>query len=171
MSIISSYDLICDPPGSGRPCAAALPPWLLMARVASFGAVVLAAEAVIIVAAPSSRVSERLRIPAPAFFLLTAASASNFWPQLASLSRVTVEDAVTVVLALILFDGGMHIGWGRFRSVAVATAWVGVAGTFATAAAAGVAAHFLLSAARPRRRRSPPGPSPPRRLGRPRVPG
>ena len=114
-----------------------------MARVASFSVVVLAVAAVIIVAALSSRVSERLRIPAPAFFLLAAAAASNLWPQLAGLSHVTVEDAVTVALALILFDGGMHIGWRRFRSVAAAAAWAGVAGTFVTAAAAGFAAHFL----------------------------
>src|SRR5690348_3835544 len=109
-----------------------------MNGVESFGAVVLAAAAVIIVAALSSRVSQRLRVPAPAFFLLAAAAASNLWPQLASMSRVTVEDGVTVALALILFDGGMHIGWRRFRPVAGATAWIGVAGTFATAAAAGL---------------------------------
>ena len=114
-----------------------------MAGVESFGVVVLVAAAVVIVAALSSRVSERLRIPAPAFFLLAAAAASNLWPQLAGLSHVTVEDAVTVALALILFDGGMHIGWRRFRSVAAAAAWTGVAGTFVTAAAAGFAAHFL----------------------------
>jgi cell volume regulation protein A len=114
-----------------------------MSSVATFGVVVLAAAAVIIVAALFSRVSERLRIPAPAFFLLGAAIASNVWPQLAGLSHVTVEDGVTVALALILFDGGMRIGWRRFRSVAAAAVWVGVAGTFVTAAAAGLAAHFL----------------------------
>ena len=114
-----------------------------MSSVATFGVVVLAAAAVIIIAALFSRVSERLRIPAPAFFLLAAAAASNLWPQLAALSHVTVEDAVAIALALILFDGGLQIGWRRFRSVAVATAWVGVAGTFVTAAAVGLAAHFL----------------------------
>lgn len=116
-----------------------------MASATAFGGVVLAAAAVIVVAALSSRVSQRLRIPAPAFFLLGAAIASNVWPQLASLSHVTVEDAVTVALALILFDGGMHIGWRRFRSVAAAAVWVGVAGTFATAAALGIAAHFMFA--------------------------
>jgi potassium/hydrogen antiporter len=116
-----------------------------MGSVAAFGAVVLAAAAVIIVAALSSRVGERLRIPAPAFFLLGAAAASDVWPRLASLSHLTVEDAVTVALALILFDGGMHIGWRRFRSVATAAVWVGVAGTFTTAAAAGLAAHYLFA--------------------------
>jgi cell volume regulation protein A len=108
-----------------------------MASVAAFGAVVLTAAAVIIAAALFSRVSARLRIPAPAFFLLGAATASNLWPRLLSVPRVMVEDSVTVALALILFDGGLRIGWRRFRPVAAATVWTGVAGTFATAAAAG----------------------------------
>jgi cell volume regulation protein A len=81
-----------------------------MGSVASFGAVVLTAAVVIIAAALFSRVSERLRIPAPAFFLLGAAAASNLFPKLASVSRTAVEDGVTVALALILFDGGMQIG-------------------------------------------------------------
>ncbi len=116
-----------------------------MASVAAFGAVLLTAAAVIITAALFSRVSARVRIPAPAFFLLGAATASNLWPRLLSVSHVMVEDSVTVALALILFDGGMRIGWRRFRPVAAATVWVGVAGTFATAAAAGLAAHFLFA--------------------------
>jgi cell volume regulation protein A len=41
----------------------------------------------------------------------------------------------------ILFDGGMHIGWSRFRSAAGPIAIVGVAGTFLTAAAAAAFAH------------------------------
>jgi cell volume regulation protein A len=39
----------------------------------------------------------------------------------------------------------MRMGWRRFRSAAVASAWVGVAGTFVTAAAVASAAHFLFS--------------------------
>jgi cell volume regulation protein A len=116
-----------------------------MASVAAFGAVVLAAAVVIIAAALFSRVSERLRIPAPAFFLLGAAAASSLFPKLASVSRPAAEDGVTIALALTLFDGGMQIGWRRFRPVAAATVRVGVAGTFVTAAAAGLAAHFLFS--------------------------
>jgi cell volume regulation protein A len=42
-----------------------------------------------------------------------------------------------------LFDGGMHIGWRRFRTAAAAIVWVGVAGTLVTAAGASVAAHFV----------------------------
>jgi cell volume regulation protein A len=51
-----------------------------------------------------------------------------------------VEQVVTVALAVILFDGGMRMGWRRFRSAAAAASvWIGVAGTFATAA------HYLFS--------------------------
>lgn len=114
-----------------------------MGSAVAFGAVVLTAALVIIAAALFSRVSQRLRVPAPAFFLLGAAAASNIWPRLAALSHAPVEDAVTVALALILFDGGMRIGWHRFRSVAGAAVWTGVAGTLVTAAGMGLSAHFL----------------------------
>ncbi|HTP17053.1 MAG TPA: cation:proton antiporter, partial [Streptosporangiaceae bacterium] len=87
----------------------------------------------------------RLRIPAPAFFLIGAALASDIWPQLGSLSFAAVEQIVTVALAVILFDGGMRIGWRRFRSAALATVWIGVAGTLVTAAAVAAAAHCLFS--------------------------
>ena len=48
-----------------------------------------------------------------------------------------------MALAIILFDGGMHIGWRRFRTAAAAIVWTGVAGTLVTAAGAAVAAHFV----------------------------
>ena len=92
----------------------------------------------------SSRASERLRILAPAFFLIAAALASDIWPWLGRLSYASVEQVVTVALAVILFDGGMCMGWRRFRSVAVASMWIGVAGTFVTAA------HYLFSLSRGR---------------------
>ena len=52
------------------------------------------------------RLSERLRVPAPAFFLIDAAVVSDLWPRLGGLSLTTVEQVVTVALAVILFDGG-----------------------------------------------------------------
>jgi potassium/hydrogen antiporter len=116
-----------------------------MGGVGSFGLAVLVAALVGIAAVLSSRVSERLRIPAPAFFLIGAALASDLWPRLGSLSFTTVEQVVTVALAVILFDGGMRMGWRRFRSAAVATVWIGVAGTLVTAAATALAARFLFS--------------------------
>jgi potassium/hydrogen antiporter len=111
--------------------------------VESFGQVVLVIGLIGTVAVLSNRLSERLRVPAPAFFLVCAAIASDLFPGLARLSGTTVQRVVTVALAFILFDGGMHIGWRRFRGAAGAIVWLGVAGTLVTAGAAAIAAHFL----------------------------
>jgi potassium/hydrogen antiporter len=94
-------------------------------------------------AVASSRVSERLRIPAPAIFLLTASIAAELFPTLGSLDIRSDQRIVTVALVLILFDGGMHIGWRRFRATAAGIVWIGVAGTFVTAAALAAGAHYL----------------------------
>ena len=116
-----------------------------MGGIESFGLAVLVAALAGIAAVLSSRVSTRLRIPAPAFFLIAAALASDIWPWLGRLSYTSVEQVVTVALAVILFDGGMRMGWRRFRSAAVASVWIGVAGTVVTAAAVAAAAHLLFS--------------------------
>jgi cell volume regulation protein A len=57
------------------------------------------------------------------------------------------EELVTVALIFILFDGGMHIGWRRFRSAAVAVTWLGVVGTIVTAGGVALAAHLLFGLA------------------------
>ena len=116
-----------------------------MSDVGTFGLVILIAALVGIAAVLSSRVSERLRVPAPAIFLIGAAIASDLWPQLGRVSFTRVEQIVTVALAIILFDGGMHIGWRRFCTAAVATIWIGVAGTLVTAGGVALAAHALFS--------------------------
>ena len=56
----------------------------------------------------------------------------------------TVERIVTAALVVILFDGGMHIGWNRFRSQAKAVVWLGVAGTVATAGGLALICRFVL---------------------------
>ena len=114
-----------------------------MTDIEPFGLVILVIGLVGTAAVLSNRLSERLRVPAPAFFLVCAAAASDVFPNLARLSGSTVQRVVTVALAFILFDGGMHIGWRRFRSAAWASAWIGVAGTVVTAGAAATAAHYL----------------------------
>jgi len=81
----------------------------------AFGVLVLAAAVAGVVAVLSSRVSERLRIPAPAFFLIAAAAASAIWPQLGNPSSASVEHVVSIALAVILFDGGMRLGWRRLQ--------------------------------------------------------
>ncbi|HUN37967.1 MAG TPA: cation:proton antiporter, partial [Trebonia sp.] len=108
-----------------------------------FGTVVLAIGLVGLAAVLSNRLSARIRIPAPAFFLVAAAVAAELRPRAAALPIVTVQDVVTIALAIILFDGGMHIGWRRFRAAAGPVIWAGVAGTLVTAAGATLAARLL----------------------------
>ena len=55
-----------------------------------------------------------------------------------------VERLTVVALVIILFDGGLHIGLGRFRRSAGPIVAIGVIGTFATAGLVAVAAHYVL---------------------------
>ena len=48
-----------------------------------------------------------------------------------------------VALILILFDGGMRVGWKRFRVAAVPITVLGVFGTFTTAALVALAGRYL----------------------------
>lgn len=109
---------------------------------AGFGLVVLVTALAGLAAVMSSRVSEKLRIPAPAFFLLAAAAAADIWPPLRGLSFSAVGDIVTVALAVILFDGGMSMGWQRLRAEAGPVLWLGIGGTLVTAVGVAAAAHL-----------------------------
>jgi potassium/hydrogen antiporter len=116
-----------------------------MHEVTHFGAIVLLVSAAFLAALLFNKLSERLRIPAAAFFLLAAAIASDLWPALAdALSIRDVERIAVVALIMILFDGGMRVGWRRFRASAMPIVSLGLAGTFATAALIMLAAHSLL---------------------------
>ena len=108
-----------------------------------FGAVVLVIGLVGTVAVLSNRLSAKVRVPAPAFFLVAAAVAAEVRPHAAVLPVSTVQHVVTIALAVILFDGGMHIGWRRFQEAAGAIIWAGVAGTVVTAAGVTLAARWL----------------------------
>lgn len=114
-----------------------------MADVEAFGLIVGVVGAAVMLAVLSNRLSERVRVPAPLFFLVGAAVASDLVPQLQRLSTGTVQRVVTVALVVLLFDGGMHIGWQRFRSAGGPVVWVGTAGTFVTAGALAALAHLL----------------------------
>jgi cell volume regulation protein A len=111
----------------------------------AFGFAVLVASAVGMAAVLYSRVSERVRIPAPAIFLIGAAVAAQVAPRLGRVSTETIENVVTVALAVILFDGGMHIGWRRLRTAAAATMWLGVVGTLLTAGGLAALAHGVFA--------------------------
>ena len=68
-------------------------------------------------------------MPAPAIFLLAAAAAVHFVPRLGrELSIKDVERVAVVALVVILFDGGMRVGWKRFRRSVVPITMLGVAG-------------------------------------------
>lgn len=114
-----------------------------MNDVTSFATALLIVAAVGLAAVLSHRLGDRFPVPAPALFLLGAAAASDVWPRLESVPVDQVERVVTVALVVILFDGGMQIGWRNVRANAGAIVWIGVAGTLLTAVALAVAAHML----------------------------
>ena len=109
----------------------------------AFALSVLIAAAVVVAAVFSNRLTRLLRIPTPALFLLLAAVAALFLPAFTDAARTVDERVVSIALVIILFDGGRHIGWARFRAALGPIAWIGIAGTAVTAAAIAVAAHFL----------------------------
>lgn len=112
-----------------------------MGDTMSFAILVLAAALVGLLAVLSNRLSERARVPAPALFLAAAAIAVRVIPGVHAPPEQTVERVVTIALLCILFDGGMHLGWGRFRGSAATIGVIGIAGTFLTTAGAAVLAH------------------------------
>jgi cell volume regulation protein A len=108
-----------------------------------FSVGVLLVAAALIIAVFTNRLSDWIRVPTPALFLIAGAAIANLVPVFGSAPRLFDERIVTIALILILFDGGMHIGWGRFRVAGGAIAWLGIAGTAVTAAAVAVASHYL----------------------------
>jgi potassium/hydrogen antiporter len=114
-----------------------------MSGAAQFGLIVAVIGLAATAAVLANRLSARLRIPAPAFFLVAAVVAAQFLPANALPSATTVERVVTVALAVILFDGGLHIGRRQFRTAAAAIVWTGTAVTLVSAAGTAAAAHYL----------------------------
>jgi potassium/hydrogen antiporter len=114
-----------------------------MTGATQFGVIVLVIGLAGTAAVLSNRLSARLRVPAPAFFLVAAVIAAQLWPRVTTLPQLTVVRVVTVALAVILFDGGLHIGLRRFRTAAGAIATTGIAGTLVTAAGTAVAARYV----------------------------
>jgi potassium/hydrogen antiporter len=108
-----------------------------------FSTDVLVVSIVVLLALAGFKLTQWLPIPAPALLLIAAAIASDLFPEL-GIDIVTVERIGIAALIVILLDGGMHVGWRRFRGSAYPIAMLGVVGTFATAALVAVAAHYLL---------------------------
>jgi cell volume regulation protein A len=108
-----------------------------------FALMVLFTGAVGLIALLANRLTERVKIPVPLLVLVGAAVTVNAVPALQSPPEQTVERVITVALVMVLFDGGMHIGWSRFRAALVPIVSVGVVGTFLTAAGAALVLHYL----------------------------
>ena len=113
-----------------------------MTEIVNFGEIVLVVAAGFSLALLSTKVTQRVPIPAPAIFFLAAGLASDLFTSLGDYVSIrTVERIGVVALIIILFDGGMKVGWRRARRVAAPIALLGVVGTFATAGLMAVFAH------------------------------
>ena len=115
-----------------------------MDEIIAFATVLLVVGAGISLGIFSAKLSERFPVPAPAIFLLLAAIASDVFPELAEhVSIREVERIGVVALIVILFDGGMTVGWRRFRTSLYPISALGIVGTFGTAAVTAAIAHYV----------------------------
>jgi potassium/hydrogen antiporter len=115
-----------------------------VSEITDFGLIVLVCAGVFSLAVLSNAVSERFGVPTPAIFLLGAAVAGRVFTRLGDVLSVRdVERIAVVALIAILFDGGMRVGWRRFRAAAIPITSLGIVGTFATAAVLALAARYL----------------------------
>jgi potassium/hydrogen antiporter len=110
-----------------------------------FGGWVAIVAAAVLAAVVSTRLAERIRVPPGALFLLAAAVASDLFPSLSHLSTRNVERLASISLAVILFDGGLRVGWRRFRDSAAPIVSLGLFGTFVTAALLALVARYVLA--------------------------
>jgi potassium/hydrogen antiporter len=115
-----------------------------MTEISDFGLIVLIVAAGVSLALLGRAMTQRLAVPSAALFLVAAAIVSDLFPGIRdTVSFVTVERIGVVALIVILFEGGMDIGWRRFRGAAAPILSLGVLGTFASAGLIALAAHVL----------------------------
>lgn len=104
---------------------------------------ILVVAAAILLALGTFKLTDWLPVPAPVLLLLAAAVVSDLVPGLA-IDITTVETIGIIAVVVILLDGGIHVGWRRFRGSAYPIGMLGFLGTFLTAALVALAAHYLL---------------------------
>ena len=114
-----------------------------VSEIVDFGAVVLIVAGGLFVAVATSKVGTWFPIPGPAIFLIVAAVASDVFPGLI-VSIETASRIGVVALIVILFEGGMDVGWRRFRRAWPEITILGVLGTFGTALVIALFAHAAL---------------------------
>jgi cell volume regulation protein A len=110
-----------------------------VSELGDFGLIVLVVSGGVLLALLVHKASARFPVPAPALFLLAALATPVALPHIRTVERIGV-----VALIMILFDGGMDIGWRRFRRAVIPIASLGVIGTFTTALVMAVCAHYLV---------------------------
>jgi cell volume regulation protein A len=110
-----------------------------VSELGDFGLIVLVVSGGVLLALLVHKASARFPVPAPALFLLAALATPVALPHFRTVERIGV-----VALIMILFDGGMDIGWRRFRRAVIPIASLGVIGTFTTALVMAVCAHYLV---------------------------
>src|SRR5437763_14508520 len=111
---------------SGRHSPDHGPDWSAMPDTYPFAQLVLLVATVGMLALLSNRLTERIKIPAPLLVLVAAAATVKLIPGLHEPRGHVVERLVTIALIWILFDGGLHIGWPKFRAAAAPIVIVGV---------------------------------------------
>jgi cell volume regulation protein A len=114
-----------------------------MSILTEFNADVLVVSAAMLLALAAFKLTQWVPVPAPALLLIAAAIVSDVFPALA-IDIVTVERIAIVALIVILLDGGIHVGWRRFRGSAYPITMLGAVGTLLTSALVAVAAHYVL---------------------------
>jgi cell volume regulation protein A len=116
-----------------------------MTEIADYAAILLALGMGVALAVVSTRLTAWIPIPSPALFLVAAAVVSDIFPSLyEDVPALTVERIAVAALIVILFNGGMDIGWRRMRPAIAPILSLGVLGTFATAALVTLFAHYAL---------------------------
>jgi cell volume regulation protein A len=115
-----------------------------MTEIVDFATIILIVAAGVLLALGTYVLTSRFPVPAPALFLLAAAVASDVFPGLADHVPIRAVERIGVVaIVVILFDGGMIVGWRRLREAALPIASLGILGTFATAGLMAFFAHTL----------------------------
>ncbi len=116
-----------------------------MTEIADFATIVLFVAGGCSLAILSTRITDYVPIPAPAIFLIAAAVTSDIWQDVSDdLPIKTVERIAVVALIVILFNGGMDVGWRRLRRSAGPVLSLGLLGTFATAGLVALFVHTAL---------------------------
>ena len=105
-----------------------------MGEISTFGLLVLIVSAGAAFLLAWSQITVRLPVPGAAFFLVGAAVLSNVVPDVGEALSIRAVERITVVaLIVILFDGGMNVGWHRFRTSLPSIGLLGLVGTAGTA--------------------------------------